>query len=123
MDKRGKNPNSQKNLEKGRTKGHGRPVNAQNITYWLREFGAMTPVELAQRCKVFARELRKGGDEFPIFAVIAVRQLMELMKDSDARVLDIVLERLEGKVKQPQENSGEVTLRVIYDQRTNNQAS
>lgn len=77
----------------------GRPKNKTNITYWMREFGNMTPAEVAERCEIYAKELKRGGDELPIFGVIAVRALMELMNDPSAgRLFGQVIERLEGKL-------------------------
>lgn len=79
----------------------GRKPNAQSITAWLQEFAGMTGVELAELCAIYARELRKAGDELPLAALVAIRVLMSLINDPDARLLGQALDRIDGKVIQP----------------------
>lgn len=83
-----------------RGKGGRRP-NAQSITAWLQEFAAMTGVELAGLCTIYSRELRKAGDELPLAALVAIRVLMSLINEPDARLLGQALDRIDGKVTQP----------------------
>ena len=83
----------------------GRQPNDQSITVWLQKFAGMTGAELAKLCRIYARELEKAGDELPLAALIAIRVLMELINDPDARLLGQALDRIDGKVKQPIELS------------------
>lgn len=78
----------------------GRPKNQQSITYWLNEFGNMTPAQAGALFKLLAKELAKGGDELPIFAIVALRSLVSLMNEPTPGLLLQVLERTEGKVKE-----------------------
>lgn len=79
----------------------GRKPNAHSISAWLQEFAGMTGVELAKLCAVYARDLRKAGDELPLAALVAIRVLMSLINDPDARLLGQALDRIDGKVTQP----------------------
>ena len=76
----------------------GRPKNQQSITYWLNEFGNMTPVQAGKLFKLLARELDKGGDELPVFAIVALRTLVSLMNEPTPGLIAQVLDRTEGKV-------------------------
>lgn len=76
----------------------GRPKNQQSITYWLNEFGNMTPVQAGALFKLLAAQLKKGGDDLPIFAIVALRTLVALMNEPSPGLIAQVLERTEGKV-------------------------
>lgn len=76
----------------------GRPRITNSVTHWLREFGNMTPAALSEICKAYAAELKRGGDSTTMFGLIAVRLLMSQANEPDARLLDVLLDRTEGKV-------------------------
>jgi hypothetical protein len=76
----------------------GRPKTTNSITHWMREFGNMTPKALADLCDLYAVKLRKGGDSTTMFGLIAVRLLMSQVDEPDSRLLDVLLDRTEGKV-------------------------
>lgn len=92
----------------------GRKPNPQSITYWLKELGNMTPKAAGELCELYAVELKKGGDKSSIFAVIALRLLMSQMNEPDSRLLEVLLDRTEGKVSQPIE---------VYDWRKDAEAN
>ena len=79
----------------------GRQPNEKSIAFWLQKFAGMTGVELAELCAIYARELRRAGDELPLAALVAIRVLMSLINDPDARLLGQALDRIDGKVVQP----------------------
>lgn len=76
----------------------GRPKITNSVTYWLREFGNMTPKALADVCSLYSAELKKGGDKTTMFGLIAARLLMSQVNQPDSRLLDVLLDRTEGKV-------------------------
>jgi len=84
----------------------GRPKNEQSITYWLKEFGAMTPAQLAELCEDYAKELRKIKGNMSMFAHIAVRTLMGQINEPSPGLLAQLLDRTEGKVKDQLELTG-----------------
>ena len=84
-------------------KGHsgnpgGRPKNQQSITYWLNEYGNVTPAALADQCVQYATELRRVKGDMTMFAHIAVRALMAQVNEPSPGLLAQILERTEGKV-------------------------
>lgn len=87
--------------------GPGRPKDEASITYWMKQFAGMTPVQVADYCEVFAKELRKHPGELPIAGVIAVRALMQAMDEPQPGMFGHVLDRTEGPVKQHVEVSGD----------------
>lgn len=80
--------------------GPGRPENESSITYWMRQFASMTPVQVADYCEVFAKELRKHPGDLPIAGVIAVRALMQQMDDPQPGMFGHVIDRIDGALDQ-----------------------
>lgn len=76
----------------------GRPKAQKSITYWLDEFGNQTPASLANDLLDYAKQLRQLKGELPIFGHVAIRTLMAIINEPDARLLAQVLDRTEGKV-------------------------
>lgn len=79
-----------------RSHAGGRKPNPQSITYWLKEFGNMSPAAVADLCDVYAKELRKGGDKITLFGLVAVRLLMAQVDEPDVALLGLLLDRTEG---------------------------
>lgn len=91
---------------------NGRPPNESSVTYWMRQFAGMSPIQVAEYCEVFAKELRKRPGELPIAGVIAARILMQQMDEPQPGVLGHLLDRTDGPVKQQVEVSGEHQHRI-----------
>jgi hypothetical protein len=81
-----------------RGKNGGKSKNEHSITYWINEFGNMTPNEVADLCDTFSIELRKGGKKMSFYGIIAIRWLMDQANGVDPRLLELLLDRTEGKV-------------------------
>lgn len=96
----------------------GRPKNEQSISYWLSEYGGLTPSQLADLCEQYAADLKKVKGEMPMFAHIAMRALMAQINEPSPGLLAVILDRTEGKVKDRLELSGDVAapvvLKVVY---------
>jgi hypothetical protein len=99
----------------------GRPKNVQSISYWMGEFGNLTPAQLAERCEQYASELRKVKGDMPMFAHIALRALMGQINEPTPGLFALILERTEGKVKDKLEVSGDadnaLRIEVVYAHR------
>jgi hypothetical protein len=95
----------------------GRPKNEQSISYWLAEFGKMTPRELADLCETYAADLKKVKGDMPMFAHIAIRALMGQINEPSPGLFAHILDRTEGKVKDKLELSGDSTapLRIVIE--------
>jgi hypothetical protein len=88
----------------------GRPPDAESITHWLRTFGPMTPVALAELITTWADQLKEGGDKANFFQLTAARLWMNSVNDGDPRTVEIIQNRLEGKVKDELEVQGSVEI-------------
>lgn len=88
-----------KPFEKGPDKRRGLGARAPkpfSPTRYLAEYAGMTSAQLADIFAVYARELRKGGDEAPIGALAIVRWLMAMVNDPNARDMALFFQRLDG---------------------------
>lgn len=98
---------------------NGRPKDQASITYWLKQFAGMSPVQVAEHCEVYAKELRKHPGELPIAGVIAARMLMQQMDEPQPGVLGQVLDRTDGPVENHVTVAGDaaapLTIRVIRE--------
>ena len=81
----------------------GRPKKNESLTYWLNEWLSMTGDEAANICELFAKELRKAGNEVPMAGLVTLRQVMSAINESDARNLSLMYDRNDGKLSQPLE--------------------
>lgn len=96
----------------------GRPKNEQSITYWLREFGQLSPEQLAERCETYSRDLRKVKGDMSMFAHIALRALMGQINEPTPGLLAQIMDRTEGKVKDQVELTGDAAaplrIEIVY---------
>jgi hypothetical protein len=95
-----------------RGKGGGKKKE-QMIGAWLKEYGQLTPDDLAKRCQGLARRWQGLKLQIPVFAIIAHKALLILAKQGrrltlDDELLRIVLDRTEGRVKEELELSGKI---------------
>lgn len=61
----------------------------------------MTPKEAADYCRAVAGKLAAIGDQVTLKEAVVLRVYAALMFDPDARLLNAVMDRDEGKVSQP----------------------
>ena len=94
----------------------GRPPNEKSITYWLKEFAGMTSKEAAKLCKMWAKELEKGGDDLPLAGLIALKTAMSLVNDPTPGLLGHALDRIDGTVEQKikSEETGTQRIEIVY---------
>jgi len=98
----------------------GRPKNEQSITYWLHEFGNLTPAQLAEQCAQYAAELKKVKGDMPMFAHIAIRALMGQINEPSPGLFALILERTEGKVAQPIAGDPAAPFKVVIEYANDN---
>lgn len=70
----------------------------------------MTPVALAELIATWADQLKEGGDKANFFQLIAARMLMNATNDGDPRTVELIQNRLEGKVRDELEVQGSVEI-------------
>lgn len=94
----------------------GRPPNENSITYWLREFSGMTGKQAAKLCKLWAKELEKGGDDLPMAGLVALKTVMSLINEPTPGLLGHALDRIDGSVEQKvkTDGTGTQTIEVVY---------
>lgn len=115
--KRGENPKSLKNLEKGRTKGKGRPERTGGPSWkdLITAYGELdAPKEYADALKMDARTLRRMGLKSPSWKLVVVAMAFREAMKGNAAILRELLERSEGKVKDQIEHSGEVQSTLVF---------
>lgn len=114
---RGTNPNSLKNLEKGRTKGKGRdkPGNySDNANTFKALYEAIGSLDLTNEAWA---KLKGIGIDKAWCKARGITQYRKLLKavsnylDDSPQMNKEVLERLEGKVKEQVELSGEIAVK------------
>jgi hypothetical protein len=75
----------------------GRPKNEVSLTYWLKEWGAMTTGQAADHCQLFAKELRQNNSgDLPIAAMGALRIWMSVLSEPASGLVGHLLERIDG---------------------------
>lgn len=77
------------------------------------KLGEMSGQEAAEYCATLAKDLVKLKG-VTLKEAVALRVFVALMNEPEARLLNAVMDRDEGKVKDETEHSGETILRVIY---------
>lgn len=83
------------------------------ITAYLVEFGQLSPSQLAERMELLAKQARKLPKvDMPIFAIIAGRTLLALADDPEAKLLSVVLDRVEGKVVEQLDVEGDMRVHI-----------
>jgi hypothetical protein len=93
----------------GRKKG-----DSNSITSYLKEFAGMTPQAVAEECDTFAKELRRHPDKLPMAGIVAVRALMALIDEPDARLFGHVLDRIDGVQTTKNDALGNLNINVSY---------
>lgn len=103
----------QKGRSGGAREGAGRKTNEHSITYWIREFAALTPRALGKQYAEYAEKLKSGDDVLPMAARIALQALIDLHDEINPTLLSQVWDRLDGKVTDKLETTGssEVVIR------------
>ena len=105
-NKRGMSPNSRKNLDEGR-KGNNHAKKDYSVIRIVKEM-------LDQPAEERWLEVEDKGKGTSWRQAIAKRILIEATR-GNAKVTSELLDRLEGKVTQPELIKGEITLRVVDD--------
>ena len=105
-NRRGMSPNSRKNLDKGRN-GNNHANKDYSVIRIVKEM-------LDNPAEERWLEVEDKGEGLTWRQAIAKRILIEAAR-GNARVTGELLDRLEGKVTQPELIKGEITLRVVDD--------
>jgi len=79
----------------------GAPKRGQSWKEIWSETGNMSPLEAAKYCKVIAGQLATIGGEMTLKQAVVLRVYAALLFEPDARLLNSVMDRDEGKVTQP----------------------
>ena len=79
----------------------GAPKRGQSWKELWNEIGNMTPLEAANYCKAIAGQLASIGANVTLKEAVTLRVYAALLFEPDARLLNSVMDRDEGKVTQP----------------------
>jgi hypothetical protein len=88
----------------------GAPKRGESWAEIIKQYGDMTPVEVADRVNEVAKQLRKIGKGVTLKEAVVVRVYAALMFEPSASLLNSFMERAEGKVETPLKHSGEISL-------------
>ena len=94
--------------------GDGAPKRGESWAEIIKQVGDMTPKEAANMCRAVAGKLATIGDGVTLKQAVVLRVFAALMFDPQPGLLNSFMERAEGKVKDEQEHSGQVTITVNY---------
>ena len=97
--KRKATPASWKKGQSGNPKGA--PRRGESWAEIIKRVGEMTPGEAAQQSLELAQKLLSIGEGVTLKEAVVLRVYAALLFDPDARMLNAVMDRAEGKVKQP----------------------
>lgn len=96
----------------------GRPKNEVSITYWLKEFGAMTTSQVAEACSLFAKELRAADSgDLPLAAIVALRAWMSQINEPQPGMFGHLLDRIDGEVGADNKNTVRLLVEYVNDWR------
>ena len=96
----------------------GRPRNEVSITYWLKEFGAMTTSQVAEVCQLFAKELRAADSgDLPLSAIVALRAWMSQINEPQPGMFGHLLDRIDGEVGADNKNTVKLLVEYVNDWR------
>lgn len=90
----------------------GRPPKGQTWRDLISEIGDMTGAQVADWLAVYSKEFRKVGDVRLKPAIIARAMLSQLHEPSG--VLKVLMDREEGMVPMPVQQTGDLNIRVEY---------
>ena len=94
----GKTKTSWKPGQSGNPKGG--PKRGQSWQEIYKTIGNMTPQEAADYCRAVAGKIASIGDKVTLKEAVVLRVYTALLFDPDARLLNVVMDRDEGKVTQ-----------------------
>ncbi len=112
--KGGKRKTSWKRGQSGNPKG-GRPKSDKTWGAIFREVGHMTPLALAKKIAAYGPQLAGLGDKMTVQEAVVARVYAALLFEPSGSLLDKVMERMEGKVPQPLQLSGDKPLLIDLD--------
>lgn len=98
----------------------GRPKSAVSLVHWMREFGGMTTEQVADKAGDLGREFRrvKTGD-LPLVALAALKAWAAIISEPTPGLFGQFLDRIDGEVGADSEGAKRMTIRVIYEDKTN----
>lgn len=79
----------------------GAPKRGQSWKEIYNTIGNLTPKEAAEYCSAVAKKIGTIGDQVTLKEAVVLRVYTALLFDPDARLLNVVMDRDEGKVTQP----------------------
>ncbi len=109
MDMRGRNPNSQANLAKGRTKGRGRPVGSGGASWkeLIKAYGELTPPDtLLATLNIDKHVLKQLGLKAPTWKLVIVAANYRKALSGDSTLFKELMDRDDGKVTNKTEITG-----------------
>jgi hypothetical protein len=118
--KRGEHPNSKKNLEMGMAKPgdvlnpNGKPPGTLDFkTRFEKKLHAITPENVAKGIARFCVGVKAG--EITNADALDATLLFKALEEQDMAAIKEVLDRIEGKAKQPIDFAGELGIRLLDD--------
>ena len=79
----------------------GRPRSGESWAELIKQIGELTPKAAAESYKAIAGRLAEIGDNVTLKEAVVLRVYAALLFEPDARLLNALMDRAEGKVSQP----------------------
>jgi hypothetical protein len=88
----------------------GAPMRGESWAEIIDRVGKMTPIEAAEHAKAIAGKLKSMGGDMTLKEAVVIRGYAALLFEPSPGLMNVYMDRNDGKVETPIKHSGEVSM-------------